>query len=307
MNCPKCNQPVEATAAFCGNCGQALLVAAVPPVRPTAVMPPASAQPLPIAAPAVAAVPAYALAQPARHINENKAWLSLVFGLVGIAGALFLALLGLVLGIAGLVLGTMSHSGTRRGISTAGLVVSSLAILGSLGVWVYAIDHDSALHKTPASVTHGITAPAVSSSSLTTPCYSVGFVDKLNISHSNNSCDSSAFNGPTIDSSSNAYKVYADQSTTATAVNFNSLVKPAIEKDVKDNLPGFSINSEQASQFAGSPAYVVNASNKSSGVAIVEAAVLHQVGNGDNVFILVHAINGPKADLSTIEAQWQWK
>jgi hypothetical protein len=274
MNCPKCNQLVEAGAAFCGNCGQALLVAAAPAPNP---------------------LPLYAVAQPGRHVDENKAWLSLLFGLVGIVGALFLALAGLALGIVGLVFGTMSRSGTKRGLSTAGLAVSSLAVLAGLGVWVYAINHNPRFHnETASSAAPGITAPTVSASSLTTPCYSAGFVDKLNVSNSNSSCDMSAFNGPTLSSSSNAYKVYASQSTTATADNFTSLAKPAIEK-------------EQASQFAGSPAYVVNTSDKISGVAVIEAAVLHKVGNGDNVFILVHAVNGKTADLNVIEAEWQWQ
>ena len=322
MNCPKCNQPVEAGAAFCGNCGQALMVpapwppvassappaeplpAAVSPVAPVAQNQPVAAAPVPLQP---ADVPAYAVAQPAQHIDENKAIMSLIFGIVGIIGALFLALLGLAFGIAGLVTGTMSRSGTKRGLSTAGLVTSSLAILVGLAVWVYAINHDPALHKTPTAVTHSTTTPAVSLSSLNTPCYSAGFVDKLNVSHASGSCDMSAFNGPTLQSSSNAYKVYADQSTSATATNFTSLVKPAIEKDVKDNLPTFAIDNEQVGKFAGSPAYLVNSSDKASGVAVVEAAVLHKVSNGDNIFILVHAANGKTTDLSTIEAQWQWK
>jgi hypothetical protein len=254
----------------------------------------------------MAGVPGYALARPGLHVNESKALAALILGLAGIVGSIYLALFGLALGIAGLVLGTMSQSGTKRGLSTAGIVASSLAVLASMGVWTYAVKHDPGLQKAPAQ-SQGITAPAVSASSLTTPCYSAGFVDRLNVSNNSGSCDMSAFNGPTIGSSSNAYKVYADQSSIATPGNFDGLVKPAIEKDIKANLPSFTINSEQVTQFAGSPAYAVNSSNKALGVTVVEAAVLHRVGNGDNLFILVHAVNGSNTDLSTIEAQWQWK
>lgn len=287
MNCPNCHQPVETDAAFCGNCDYPLTAAVTQPA---------------------AAIPGYALATPRQHTGETKALLALLFGLAGIVGALFIAAIGLVLGVAGIIMGTMSRSGTKRRLSTAGLVTSSLAIMAGLAVWTYAIKHDAKLNQSakPAS-SHNLTAPSVSASSLSTPCYSAGFVDKLNVSNAANSCDMSAFNGPTLENSTNAYKVYADTSQTANAQNFTSIVKPALEKDVKTNLPGFNIDSEQVGQFAGSPAYIVKASNASQHVAVTEAAVLHQVDAGDNIFILVHAFNGSTADLSTLEAQWQWK
>jgi RsiW-degrading membrane proteinase PrsW (M82 family) len=238
----------------------------------------------------------------------TKALLALLLGLAGIISALFMTLIGLVLGVAGLVMGTMSRSGAKRGFSTAGLVFSSVAILASLGVWTYAAEHAPRFSQAASGTpTHDIIAPAVAASSLATPCYSAGFVDQLNVNNAAGSCDMSAYNGPTPGDSTNAYKVYADISAVANARNFTSIVKPALEKDVKNNLAGFNIDSEQVAQFAGSPAYIISTSNASQHVAVTEAAVLHKVDTGDNVFILVHAINGSTADLSTLEAQWQWK
>ena len=295
MNCPNCKEVIEPGAAFCGNCGQPVQLAAVPftPVQEVAL---------------AAGVPSYALATPSQHAGENKALLALLFGLAGIVGGLFMALIGLALGIAGLAMGTMSRSSTKRGLSTVGLVMSSLAVVASLGVWTYAIKHDPASQKGASQATaRNINAPAVSATGLSTPCYSTGFVDKLNVSNASGSCDMKAFNGATLDNSTNAYKVYANQSPAANAQNFTSLVKPALEKDVKNNLPGFAIDSEQVTEFAGSPAYSISTSNNTEGIALVEAAVLRQVNNGDNVFILVHAATGRTTDLSTLEAQWQWK
>ena len=84
--------------------------------------------------------------------------------------------------------------------------------------------------------------------------------------------------------------------------------KPALEKDVKENLPGFAVTSEKVSQFAGSPAYVVNTADRAHHLALVEAAVFHAVnGGGDNVFVLVHAVNGDSVDFGVLEANWQWK
>ena len=312
MNCPNCQQPLEAGAAFCGNCGYPVAPATPPPAGTTAgpvVSPIAQIlqnQPVPPAA--AAGVPSYALATPAQQRGEKQALLAVLFGVAGIAGALFMALLGLGLGIAGIVMGTLSRSGSKRGISTAGLVLSSLAVLASLGVWAYAIQHNPALHNQAASPNgHSVTAPAVSASNFSTPCYSAGFTDSFNISNAANSCDMEAFNGATLNSSSEIYKIYADTSQTANQNNFTAIAKSALEKDLKDNLPGFTLASEKVAEFAGSPAYVVNSSDSTHHVAVVEAAALHKVAAGDNIFILVHAANGNTADLHTLETQWQWK
>ncbi|PIZ63600.1 hypothetical protein COY17_00455 [Candidatus Saccharibacteria bacterium CG_4_10_14_0_2_um_filter_52_9] len=285
MTCQNCTQSVEAGAVFCGNCGY----------------------PLQVNRHAVAQHPAYAVATPAQHRGETKALLSLLLGIIGIIGALFMALFGLVLGLAGLIMGTLSRSSVRRGISNAGLIFSSLAILTGLAVWTYAIKHDPRFDEHPPAATNQPAAPAIASADLSTHCYSTGFVDKLNVSNHSDSCDMSAFNGQTINSSTNAYKVYANTAQATTPNAFMGIAKQALEQDVHTNLSGFTIDSQQVGRFAGSPAYFVTASDQAHGIAIVEAAVLHQVASGENVFILVHAINGDKADLSVMEAQWQWK
>jgi hypothetical protein len=88
---------------------------------------------------------------------------------------------------------------------------------------------------------------------------------------------------------------------------FNDFAKRAIEKDVAANLSNFTIESEQITQFAGSPAFVVKTVDKTSGVAVTEALVLHQVQAGANIFVLVQASSKGVADMSTLEAQWQWR
>ena len=326
MICPNCHQTTEDGAAFCGNCGQSLQPAAaappdqVPP-QPQSPIEQVISQPGPdnISAPgaslavastngAAAGVPSYALVKPGQHRGETKALLAVLLGIGGIIGALFFIPIGLALGITGLVMGTMSRSGAKRGLSTAGLVFSSAAILASLAFWTYAIRHDPRFSQSTASnKAHGITAPAVATSDISTPCYSAGFVDKFNISNNTDSCDMSAFNGTTLDNSTNAYKVYADTSQTVTPQDYAAIFKQALEKDVHNSLPGFSVDSEKSGNFAGSPAYMINTSDKAHGVAVVEAAVLHKAGPGENVFVLVHAVNGRTADLTTLESEWQWK
>ena len=325
MNCQNCHQPLEAGAAFCGNCGQPVgtpaapaQTAAVSGQAPAAgspipqVLQSQAAAPQPPTGPLVAAgaggVPSYALALPGQHHGDIQALLSLLLGIAGIVGALFLPLLGLGLSVAGIAMGTMSRSSSKRRLSTAGLIVSSLAVLASLGLWAYAANRSQKLQQTGSSNNdHSITAPAVSTAGLSTPCYSISFVNKLNVANNNNSCDMDAYNGATLNTSTEVYKIYADTSQVANSGNFAAIAKSAIEKDIQTNLPGFTIDSEQSTQFAGSPAYVANASQHAQHFAVVEAAVFHQVAAGQNVFVLVHAVNGDNTDLNILEAQWQWK
>jgi hypothetical protein len=286
MNCPHCHQPIEPGAAFCGNCGQPLVTNAI----------------------AEAVVPSYAVATTIQQSGEKPAWLAVLFGVTGIAGALFFALLGLTLGLAGIIMGTMSRSGAQRKLSTTGLVLSSLAVAANLGVWAFAVQHDPRFNQTAAQTnTHKVSSTSVVASNLTTPCYTAEFVNKLNISNVTGNCDMAAFNGATISASTDAYKVYADTSPSVTPANFSGIVKAAIEKDLHSSLPSFTIDSEKVTQFAASPAYAVIGSDKAQHVTVLEAAVLHRVKAGDNIFILVHAVNGNSADLNHLEAGWQWQ
>ncbi len=304
MNCSNCHQQLEAEAAFCGNCGQAVPEVNAPD-RPAidVFSPMAVAAESPVA---TAVVPNYALATPAQHEGETKALLSLVFGIIGVMGAAIIPLLGLISGIAGIVMGSMSRSSNKRGMSTAGLIISGLAILAGLASWAHTLASDPALHhktvrgSSPSSL-------AVAAADLSTPCYSVGFVDTLNVNHGSGSCDMSAYSGNTLESSTNAYKVYASQSRIADANTFGEIAKRAIDKDIKNSLPGFSVDTEQAALFAGSPAYLAHVSDKAHGVAVVEAAVFHKTASGNDIFILVHANTGKTANLTILETQWQWK
>lgn len=217
-----------------------------------------------------------------------------------------MALLGLAFGLLGIAMGTMSRSSNRRRLSTLGLVFSSLALLAGIGVWIYAIQHQN----TPAKTTTTNPIPSsisMVSADLSTPCYSVSFVDRLNISNHSGNCSMIAFNGQSLDNSSNAYKIFASQSQVHTESAFNTLAKTAIEKDVRDTLPSFTVNKEGVTTFAGSPAYAVYTSDTTHNVSLVEAAVLHETTAGDNIFIIVHAASGNSIDLNILESQWQWK
>ncbi len=296
MNCPNCDEIVENGAVFCGNCGQPLETHA-PDGKPVG---PHIAQVL--HSQSSKKIPDYAVTKPLQHHGETKAVLSLLLGVVGIVGAAFLALVGLVLGIAGLVLGTMSRNSVQKRFSTLGIVFSSIAIVASLGAWTYVIKTQN--NSQPVAVADS--SNIVAASTLSTPCYSTGFIDTLNVNNKKNSCDMQAFNGTSIEQSTRAFKVYANQIASVKPEVFNTFAKKAVEKDIATNLPDFNVQSAKYTQFAGSPAYIVNLKN-SAGVTVTEAVVLRQVQAGANIFVLVYASGNGTGDLSTLEAQWQWK
>lgn len=293
MNCPNCHQSVESGATFCGNCGQQRQTVAMPLQQAAGHI-----------ATTAASLPSYAVSAPNQRSGELKALLSVLLGVVGIVGALFIPLAGLLFGLLGFISGTLSRNSSKRHLSTSGLVVASLAIVAGLGSLTYNIQQDQHKKQRDVAANHA-TANVVAD--LSTPCYNAGFVDRLNVTNAAASCNMSAYNGESLDTSTNAYKIYASKTQLTSASSFTALAKQALEKDIKNNLANFTVDSERVSGFAGSPAYTINVSDKKNNVAVVETAVYHPVKNGENVFILVHAINGSTADLQILESKWQWK
>lgn len=287
MECPNCQETIESNAAYCGNCGQALgNKLGVISVQATA--------------------PGYEVALSKRHGGEMQALASLLCGAIGLAGTLFIPLAGLALGISGIVLGTLSRNYAKKTTHIIGLVLSILALLAGLAAWTYAIRSDPRVNPSVTRAEPSEQDVKVSDS-LTTPCYSIGLVDELNISNQTNSCDMKAFNGSTLAGSTNAYKIYASKADVNSANDFTNLAKTAINKDIAQSVPSFRVTNEQVTSFAGSPAYSVTATSPDNKVSLIEAAVFHKTSDGNNVFILVHANSGPDVDLQLMESRWQWK
>lgn len=276
--CPQCDQPVEAGAAYCGNCGYDLGVS----VKKSK-----------------AALPSYALPNPAEQVRQFRGLVSVLFGAAGIAGGMLIPIIGIACGIAGLVI--YSSVFQRKAIHRFGLVLSLLSLLSGLGMWAYNVQHPA--KQVAAKPPAGLTVANV----LSTPCYKLDFVDRLHIAQHTGSCDISAFNGNSLESSTDAYKIFASQAEVPDVDTFVETAKKAIDKDVQQNLKGFTVNQRNLTYFANSPAYVVNLSDKTMGTAVVEAAILRPTTKGDNIFIVMHATNGSSADLQLLESKWQWQ
>lgn len=318
MDCQNCALPIEEGALFCGNCGQQVRYA---DSHISSVLKNESRHPhmsgteyssfghlIMNGGAAAAAVPRYALTTYHNH-NHVKIIFALVCSLIGIVGAFFIPLVGIALGSVALVLATLATHESGRALKISALILSVLAILAGLGVWVHLAATNPRLHPALAQ-TAASAAPAgnaVTSLRVTTPCYSVSFPVALNIYNAQGSCEMNAYNGASLAKSSNVYKVLSSSSTIVTESNFLTVTKKAVDNDIKQNLPGFLIQSEGLGSFAGSPAYYVNAANAQEGVAIEEGAVLHSSAAGTNLFVLVHVTFGKSTNLTPLEKSWVWK
>src|SRR5947209_3237322 len=125
MNCPNCSQPVEADAAFCGNCGQALQTPAQqsPLARGYANAKPQGSDQDTFSAPATAGATLQAIALPVTtRSGEVMAILAVLAGVLGLPGGI-IPILGLGLGIASIVMGSLALNTQKRTLAIVGLVI----------------------------------------------------------------------------------------------------------------------------------------------------------------------------------------
>lgn len=170
MNCPKCGNEIDPGAAFCGNCGQQLIVQSTVPVsgpasslgqavaapalqamppqpiaplpptpqpvpQPVPVVTPASVRSQPVVSPFVQPAPVQqAASMPAyavpREKSNAKTIVGFVLGILSIFASI-IPILGLGLGITALVLGAMSLN-TKKGLAIASMVLGVIAIVLSV-------------------------------------------------------------------------------------------------------------------------------------------------------------------------------
>lgn len=240
----------------------------------------------------------------ARQSGEMKALLSLLFGITGIVGAAFIPIVGLAFGVTGIVLATLSLSAMKRATAVVGIVFAGLAIVAGLASWVYAVQNTDDQLKLDSQLAG---TPAKTASRLSTPCYSAGLVDTFNVSNETKGCDAVVYNGANPTDSSEIYKIYASKSRAVTQDTFAGIARETLEKDVAATLPEFTIENAGKTEFAGSPAYTVLAVSDDRRTAVMETAVFHPTGNGENVFVVTHSVTDRAADLQLLEAGWKWK
>lgn len=298
--CPNCHQPVEEGAVFCGNCGQPLekpmttvQSPAPAPTTPSRVF--GSNESTPITQPQLQPVMAgasinstpYAIAEPASKA-ETKSIIGLILGTIGIPASILIPILGLALGVAGLILGTISRSRYKHTLNLLAIIFSTLAIVASLGIWVWNIDRNHS-----ASVVND----GSSLSSISTPCFNL----KLD-----SSLKGSKLTGCDLDYS-NATEEVSINSVTNEGITTSNLKSESDQVVAKEQPElGVTFSNQRIGTFAGSPAFLANVISQNA--AGVFAIVLHQTSDGENVFIITRFILGTQfPQFGVVQSSWEWK
>ena len=273
--CPNCGLLTDSGAAFCGNCGQRLNF----PITTDKGV-----------------IPAYAIeaVEPSSKRGEIQATIALIVGVIAITTSIFIPLISLVLGVAGLVLGTISRSKYRHTLSIMSIIISVIGLLSGVGVWGYAASKSTSL-----KLAQGNAMPTKNLVAINTPCYQVKIDSGLN-NYTPTNCN---FNAASTDEE---FSVNAVSNTSINSANLaqvaQTIFKSAIAKTGGSYLYGIS------GTFAQSPAYIVYASNASQQTESIFAMVVNSSSSVDNVYIVGRAIRTTyRPSFGALESSWQWK
>lgn len=295
MICPRCREPLDEGAVYCGNCGQKVADNNPSPqvlqpqiIHPNQPVPPTTVAPQP------AAVPAYALAV-AANSGEKKSIIALIIGVIGIPAS-FIPLAGMALGIGGLVLGTTARVKYKHTLNLLAIIFSSFAIVVSLALWVWSIDHNQKAKVASFDSSNSQPGGFVS---VSTPCFKV----QINSGLTNYKPKGCNFNSA---SSTEEYAVVAITNSKINQTNITKAGEIALQAGATSTAG--KISGGHLGTFAGSMAYIANYASTKIATRGLFAFVLHKTTDGENIFIIGRAvIKGNVTSFGSLESSWQWK
>lgn len=339
MKCNHCGADVNPGVPFCGTCGQQLLqVGPVPvmsggpsvpivapnPISPISPVAPGPQPPTsfanninpvgytqPVGPPGYSPVMAGGggmMAAPqmtsysqiaANGTKNTKAIIAMVLGILGLVGWL-IPIVGCLLGIAAIVLGTTSLRQPHRAFAIAGIVLAVPVLALSIFAWVKNVQAVQTTQQ-KSGVSLPSNAVSASGSVVDTPCYKANLGAEFTITQGSDSCTVKATNA----SGSDVY-------------NIKGLVSPykanelesVSQQDIKhtlDTFPGSKVTGQKSASFAGSNAYHYTFSIPSPDEVGTAAYIRHESVNGINTFVVIRETSGTDASLQTVESSWQWK
>lgn len=301
MACPQCGNETIPGAAFCGNCGQALLsdvmALVASPVAPATTDSPSTegtpgAQ---FSAVTLAANEQSLPLVPSTAHGSRKAVAALVLGVMGLVGWL-VPILGLAIGVAAIIFGTTAYRSPRKHLAMAGTVLGCIGVVLALGAWVYYFQ--AAKKDMPLASS---SRPAASQA-IETLCY--GTSAEKSLQAINNSVATCLFDANDL-ATGDEYTIKSLKIDGLTSTNLASVSKVDIDNLAK-LYPGLTLESSQAINFADSPAHQYRLGNISGQTATI-MYVLHESSSGYNLFIVAHFSTSAKTSLEIIERNWQWK
>jgi hypothetical protein len=248
--------------------------------------------------PAVA-LPYAAMAVPARS-GETLAILAVLSGVIALPGALW-PILGLVLGIASVVMGSLSLKTLKHKLGLVGMIIGIIAIVCSLGLWALNAANANKQHAStgqPSGAPVATTTTSTGAQSVSTPCYDTTFPAALSVTGSTSTCTLTA------KTNTEGYAVNVATNNSITATTFANIAKQSIETTAKSI--GINLTSEQNGLFSGSPAFIVQGTYAANNQKTIIAAIYHPSTHGENMYFIEHDVLSGAVDLNAIESDWKW-
>ena len=263
--------------------------------------------PVPMTNTGNANIPSYAIAQN----NSKQHWviIALIVGVFGIAsGILLMPILGVILGVIGIVLYTVSYKYIIGPMKILGIAFPILALLSGLGTWTY--NMVSLSNSTNGSYSTS-SSPLMS---VNTPCFSFKISSAFKVSNSKGSCNVKIYNGSSLSASTQAYDIFSMSLPIGTSINqvFNSTAVKAYAQQITKQGSNFKITNQGNTTFEGQSTYFINGYYKHNNnlLSFFEDIVYNpnsNASNGDNFYIIA-AVNENKTDnLNYLKNNWQWQ
>lgn len=118
MDCQYCGEATQPGAVFCGSCGQKLPTTPVTASTPTT---------------------------PPAKLGHKRTVIALLLGVFGLPLSL-VPIVGLAAGVSGLVLATTARKHYKGALSWTAIIISGLAAMAALVLWVYLVQQDPRIH-----------------------------------------------------------------------------------------------------------------------------------------------------------------
>jgi hypothetical protein len=282
MQCPQCQQITPDDAAFCGNCGAPLTVGA--------------AEQAGLDNSVAIAMPAESVVTP--RDKSRHAIAGFVIALFGLA-AWLVPVAGLVIGLLGLILGSIAFHSHRRVFARSGITLSVIVLAASLFMWVHSAQRLSGAAQ--AQDTNASSASDVLQT-VTTSCYSTKVPARMQLSGVEGSCTFQG-NDP-LSGEQQAVKVLNVPGLSAEGL---ANVAAADVRNVLKSVPKGRLHDEHSTLFAGSVAYRATITTPDDSGGMIDY-VFHPTKAG-NLIIVTHSLMHMNADLDigTVEDNWSWQ
>jgi|GEM_PF-2102545 len=261
----------------------------------------------PIGSPAPAAagsIPGYAIANPNQQNTDIRSTVGLVLASIAILAGAFYWLAGVVLATAGLIIAATAPATVKGFTKKLTIGLSIVALLVSIASLVYVFNHQKKTGVGNTSVGAGQTLEEARG--VETPCYKAKIPTLKSYENTSGTCNLRTYDSDSLATTTRFYTVDT-ASQDMTESEFATTAKDVVSSTFKSTMPNAVVSAEKTTMFAGSPAYVAEATDSKDGTTLSVALVLHKSGHGENLFVLVNGTSDDSANVMEMANAWEWK